>query len=808
MNRYIKSIKKQLHRFYIHLSLHRYAYISLPIFTVIVFRDFFRGKTISAVPSQGGAIWPWHAEHALPNTRLIVATDQADTYYPWDVSVRNSLRNFQIPFWNHNSFGGTPLWTNGQPSPLYPPRIITSFLMGPALQHDALILFHILLGGFGLYFLCRKLKFESYSSIAAALFWMFSPMTFAWMQFEFFLPITAFTPWIFLSSVSLIQRISENSEMNLVQQVKKNFPLITSIAVLQTLLLLGSNIQFVMFVWVPVGLYLSISIFILKLKGNLKLSPTISIFSKRLKSLTFKQVFYSALNSAVFVGIISFLTLLLSATAWLPIAIFASGTSRAPSTYSQFVGPTNVIPVEVFIKNTFWHLPYPYVSTHLFQMAFFGTLATLFALIGFLNISKNQRIHQIGFARILAIALFLITIGTPAAWFVYKFVPGMQYLTALGRMLFLWTFAFCVLSALGIETIIKGLKWAIAKLDVKYAKILSAPVLVIVCLLVIGNVYQTSRYGLSINPPETDRKSEYLFPETAAIKALKKNMGPDDRIIPITRGDQEWSIPTMYASHHMVYNINSAAGYESIVSADSIDTWRMISGESIESLKASNSPGSYISVYRIGSANLDALAQVGVTLIFAPPDIEQDSRWNSSLQESGLNPKLIYAGSDARIYRVSKNATTLFKNVVCSSNDIDSIEDIYVEDTAISIETDKPIRSCSSSVKPAHEAQSIRLPSKNPNSIAIDTKANLSGILFIPVTNDPGWKATIDGKQVKILVANHSFMAVEVPKGSHKVRLNFVPPGFNVALVLTVAGIAIIAIGLFISRKKETDLNS
>lgn len=54
IDKYSNAYKKMLS----HLKINFWAYFLLPFTNIIVFKDFFLGKTISAVPTQGGAIWP------------------------------------------------------------------------------------------------------------------------------------------------------------------------------------------------------------------------------------------------------------------------------------------------------------------------------------------------------------------------------------------------------------------------------------------------------------------------------------------------------------------------------------------------------------------------------------------------------------------------------------------------------------------------------------------------------------------------------------------------------------------------------
>jgi uncharacterized membrane protein YfhO len=51
----------------------------------------------------------------------------------------------------------------------------------------------------------------------------------------------------------------------------------------------------------------------------------------------------------------------------------------------------------------------------------------------------------------------------------------------------------------------------------------------------------------------------------------------------------------------------------------------------------------------------------------------------------------------------------------------------------------------------------------------------------------PGWQATIDAKTEAIIVpANYIFRAVYVPRGSHKIVLEYWPKHFTLAIVVAV----------------------
>jgi hypothetical protein len=57
--------------------------------------------------------------------------------------------------------------------------------------------------------------------------------------------------------------------------------------------------------------------------------------------------------------------------------------------------------------------------------------------------------------------------------------------------------------------------------------------------------------------------------------------------------------------------------------------------------------------------------------------------------------------------------------------------------------------------------------------ISFDVSIKSDKYLFIGNTWFPGWYAEIDGKEVKIFVANYNNMTIFVPKGDHKIELKY-----------------------------------
>jgi uncharacterized membrane protein YfhO len=83
----------------------------------------------------------------------------------------------------------------------------------------------------------------------------------------------------------------------------------------------------------------------------------------------------------------------------------------------------------------------------------------------------------------------------------------------------------------------------------------------------------------------------------------------------------------------------------------------------------------------------------------------------------------------------------------------------------------------------------------NRVSGTIDLKQDKILLLTIPFS--PGWTATVDGVQQKLLNANTAFMALPLSKGVHEIHLSYFTPGLKAGLVLSALGWVIFLILLF-----------
>ena len=81
-----------------------------------------------------------------------------------------------------------------------------------------------------------------------------------------------------------------------------------------------------------------------------------------------------------------------------------------------------------------------------------------------------------------------------------------------------------------------------------------------------------------------------------------------------------------------------------------------------------------------------------------------------------------------------------------------------------------------------------------PEEVVVRTAAPYAGILVLGDTFYPGWRAEVDGVDVRILRANLSQRAVPLEAGTHEVRFVFRSPAVGRGLLISlVSGLALAA---------------
>jgi hypothetical protein len=78
------------------------------------------------------------------------------------------------------------------------------------------------------------------------------------------------------------------------------------------------------------------------------------------------------------------------------------------------------------------------------------------------------------------------------------------------------------------------------------------------------------------------------------------------------------------------------------------------------------------------------------------------------------------------------------------------------------------------------------------------------GLLLVSVPYDRGWSATVDGRRATVRDVAGAFIGVALPAGSHRVALDYLPPGLRTGAVITGVGLlALMAFGALELRRRR-----
>ncbi len=90
-------------------------------------------------------------------------------------------------------------------------------------------------------------------------------------------------------------------------------------------------------------------------------------------------------------------------------------------------------------------------------------------------------------------------------------------------------------------------------------------------------------------------------------------------------------------------------------------------------------------------------------------------------------------------------------------------------------------------------SSTAELADRGPNRVEVMVEACADGYLIVSDAFFPGWAATLDGNDVPLMRANFLMRAVRVPKGRHRVDMEYWPWTFRAGGVVSVIGLLALA---------------
>ena len=86
----------------------------------------------------------------------------------------------------------------------------------------------------------------------------------------------------------------------------------------------------------------------------------------------------------------------------------------------------------------------------------------------------------------------------------------------------------------------------------------------------------------------------------------------------------------------------------------------------------------------------------------------------------------------------------------------------------------------------------------------IETDSATDSRIVVTESSWPGWRAYIDGRRVRMQLADHAFLSVGIPAGKHEVRVVYLPEPFVQGRAISLATLVLLAIAVVFYRSRRT----
>lgn len=716
--------------------------------------------------------------------------------YPWKKFSIDALKSGYFPFWNPYVFSGNTHFANLQSGVFYPVNFL--FFIFPFIEAwTVYIILQYVFLFIGTYLFLRQIKLTSPASLLGAVAFSFSGFFTVWGYYG----NLGHTMWLLPFMLYFIEKIFTTTER------KWYFLLVFFVA---CSIFAG---------------YVQLSMYILMLSS----AYTIVHFFMQNKKEYRKYVF-------IFLSLIA--GVLFSAVQLIPLYEALSLSLRSNYTYSvlltRLMPPESVITLLApdFFGNPATNNYFLRGDSSLERAAFIGVWPLIFAVLAILS---KKTFHKRFFVWASFIIILSVISIPPVAYFHSIGIPFLS--TGIPtRALSIMCFCLAVLGSIGADKYIKGdikkrnviitlgifslifvCLWALTYLipDPRFHVsrrnlILPTAIFFVGCFLLFTHIQKKIIISMiivltiielfySFQKFNSFVPKSFVYPKNYISQKLRDIQGIDR-----FWGYGSASIDTNYQIIEKIYGTD---GYDPLFSKQygeltNASKTGSISGE-VERSVANIFPGYGVNELKQNPFRQRILDLAGVKYVL---NIKGTAGVDSAFSKDMYD--LQWEGNGWQIYR-NRNVLDrimLFGKYKVQKNTGDILKTLYSPDfnyhKILLLEEDP-----GSSFTIQNDAKSmVKVLEYTPNRIKIQTNSSTDQLLFVSDNYFPGWRATVDGKDIKILRANYTFRAVPVKKGEHIVVMSYLPKSFiiGVAVSATVlAGLLIAGVYVALLQKRN-----
>jgi Bacterial membrane protein YfhO len=196
---------------------------------------------------------------------------------------------------------------------------------------------------------------------------------------------------------------------------------------------------------------------------------------------------------------------------------------------------------------------------------------------------------------------------------------------------------------------------------------------------------------------------------------------------------------------------------------------------------------------RVDDPTTPFLAFLNVRWVLASADWKPPSGWKALAEGDGTrlfeNPRALPRAFVPRIVRAFPDQE--------QREALASIEDFAERGILGGAGTDWPAGEWR-----ANGAASVRIDSYRPQRLELAVDARSKAVVGTSIPRWPGWRLEIDGERAPLFAYNHAFLGFEVPAGSRRAVLRYLPDGFLAGYAISAATAAVCLVTIAARRRR------
>ena len=733
-------------------------------------------------------------------------------YYPGKFLSAVSLSNGIFPFWNPYSFSGTPFFADPQIAVLYPFNFIMKYFvsnesLSPLVIQNFLLIHYFLCSVF-CYYLGKEFKFNKFSSLVFAFTFTYSSYMIIHMIHYNLIETVAWLPLIFLLIIKFFN--------------SRNYIYIIVAGIIMSFSILAGYPQcfFYNFVFISVySLYIIYKDFKLKNTGNI------------IHVISGLAIFF-----IISVGI--------SSVQLLPTYIFSQNSDRADVGY-DFIkqGSVHLYDlITLFIPKIFgtftwnetakevsyWSIikngghqegPWMYNVSTLYL-----TILPLLLLVPTLiySFKSKQKLFPVTFFLILSVLILMFSFG--GNFFLHKlffmFVPLFDKFRNPGHVTYLFAICLLLISAFGLNEIIKN-KSELSKYFTKKYFYIVFGIIGLIFLLNIMGFFQS--FSPAAKSPEISSWISgqvnvffflaiaftlvlyFYFTDKLSLKgfsiAILLLLFIDVYIFAFNQNNGNKDPLNFYSQNSNVINqlkeegkseefrINMREGGNMMFQRyqGAVDKIQLVEGVNVLRLNRISPFGK----------TADPASRQTFDLLNVKYRINVDQNKKSM----GLAKQDSYLPRAKMFYdiKIIEDPAELKKYM--ESSEFDYYKTLVLEKNPGNISL--PVINEADTVSGIQEK--VEITKYDMNNIELNVETSENGFLFMSEIFYPDWKAFVDGKEVEIFRTDYSLRSVYLEKGNHKVEFVYSSKEFELGskVSLSVLALSFLGMGFVFFRQKK-----